>query len=254
MFSLKTFTQALLVASIATSSLAAVVPDRYARHEARAASTALSKNAAGFVKTTGGKELIKETIEKAVTKIKNHFSDNTTVAVDAEDVSARALPNLTPEIKDLLKTSAVGGLVGGAATATVNGLTSLFDDKQARDLDLDARAIPNLTPEIKDLLKTSAVGGLVGGAATATINGLTSLFDDKQARDLDLDARAIPNLTPEIKDLLKTSAVGGLVGGAATATINGLTSLFDDKQTRDLSDDDLQLLSILSRRMLEELD
>ncbi len=79
----------------------------------------------------------------------------------------------------------------------------------------------------------------------------------------DLDARAIPlpNISPEIVDLIKTSAVGGLVGGATSATVNGLINLFKDKdgtqQSRDLgalSDGDLRLLSVLSRRVIEELD
>ncbi|KAH9083532.1 hypothetical protein EDB83DRAFT_2329804 [Lactarius deliciosus] len=134
MFSLKTLTQAFLVASIATSSLAAVVPDRYARHEARLLSAALGKDTADFIKETASQEAVKAGLEKAITKIETHFDNNTTVAADARDVNARAIPGLTQELTDLLKTSAVGGLAAGAATATINGITNLIDPKQTRGL------------------------------------------------------------------------------------------------------------------------
>ncbi|KAH9002103.1 hypothetical protein EDB86DRAFT_365601 [Lactarius hatsudake] len=137
MFSLKTLTQAFLVASIATSSLAAVVPDRYARHEARVVSGALGKDAADFIEETATHEAIKAGLETAVTKIKNHLNDNSTVAVEAQDVNARAIPGLTPEIENLIKTSAVGGLAAGATTAAINGLTNLIDPKQTRSLSDD---------------------------------------------------------------------------------------------------------------------
>ncbi|KAH8990482.1 hypothetical protein EDB92DRAFT_749397 [Lactarius akahatsu] len=134
MFSLKTLTQAFLVASIATSSLAAVVPDRHARHEARVLPAALSKDTVDFIKETASQEAVKAGLEAAVNKIEDHFNNDTPVAVDAQNVSARAIRGLTPEIKDLIKTSAVGGLVGGATTATINGLTNLFDNKQTRGI------------------------------------------------------------------------------------------------------------------------
>lgn len=135
MFSLKTLTQALLVASIATSSLAAVVPDRYARHAARLLSAALGEDTADFVKETASQELVKAGLEKAVTKIQDQFNgntDNTVVAADAPAVTARAIPGLTPELEDLIKSSAVAGLAGGATTAAINGITNLFENKQTR--------------------------------------------------------------------------------------------------------------------------
>ncbi|KAH9061264.1 hypothetical protein EDB87DRAFT_1576332 [Lactarius vividus] len=135
MFSPKTFTQALLVASIATSSLAAVVPDRDGRHEARAVSAALGKDAVGLIKAAGSKALAKGGLEvgleTAATKIKNQLKNNTARAFETQDLNARAIPNLSPEIEDLIKTSAVSGLVGGATGATINGIVNLFKDNNS---------------------------------------------------------------------------------------------------------------------------
>lgn len=125
MYSLKTLTQALLLASIATSSLATLAPDRDGAHEARAAvapPAGLSKEAAEFI------------IKSALAGRRVKRNTPTTRDLDARTVE---LPKISPEIIDLLKTSAVGGLVGGATGATIKGITGLFEDNngnQARGL------------------------------------------------------------------------------------------------------------------------
>ncbi|KAI9463647.1 hypothetical protein BJY52DRAFT_926910 [Lactarius psammicola] len=149
MYSPKTLTQALLVASVATSSLAAHIPNRGGVHEARAGlvlpaglASGLSKGAANIIKAVGIKGLVNGGIKTTITDVQNRIKNNnnsTARGFDTQDLDARALPNISPEIVDLVKTSAVGGLVGGATGATINGLINLFKDKndtqQARGLD-----------------------------------------------------------------------------------------------------------------------
>ncbi|KAI9442230.1 hypothetical protein H4582DRAFT_2201355 [Lactarius indigo] len=147
MYSLKTLTQALLVASIATYSLAAVVPDRDGRHEARLVLPAgLSKDAVDLIKTAGTKALVSGGLKSTINKVQNQLKNNT-----ISSTRAIPLPNITPEVEDLIKTSAVSGLVGGATSATVNGLVNLFKDKDGSQ---QTRGLGGLSDDDLQLLST----------------------------------------------------------------------------------------------------
>jgi len=113
MYSPKTLTQALLIASIATNSLASFAPDRDGTHAARAILLPPKLGAdAVRLGSAAVKGLVNSDIKKAANDIENLFKNSTTRGFDTQDLDARAirLPDSSPDVADPIKTSAVRGI------------------------------------------------------------------------------------------------------------------------------------------------
>ncbi|KAI0263992.1 hypothetical protein BC834DRAFT_285651 [Gloeopeniophorella convolvens] len=184
--------------------------------------------------------------------------------------------------------------VGGAVTGLFSSLGNKDSSSSKRDLELlELIARESVAGEVvDDAAKVAAKSGLgksiaKGIAGTLTSLGVSSAITDlldpssdsssKRALldDVESIINDLKNVFPDLRrdglerrtgiaglvddgvvDALKTGAISGAVGGGATALIEGIKGLVDNKSSRSvaLSDDDLRLLSLLSRRALADID
>ncbi|KAI0305596.1 hypothetical protein B0F90DRAFT_1815196 [Multifurca ochricompacta] len=143
--SFKTVTHTLIIASFASSALAAPTPGQGATHEARLSFKLPSAETTNLIKAAGLSGLIGGglgAIGTEINKLIQGKQKSRSLSFDEQDFEARAI---NPEIVNLAKTAAVGGLVSGGAGAILNKVVSLIEgNKQSRaieDLTIDDVAL-----------------------------------------------------------------------------------------------------------------